>query len=188
MKDIKNTFNLVTIGSMMLDVVFIILGMFLIANPTVGPNVALLLFGILLTVTGLYSIIKFILNNKVIFRFELIYGIVSLIVGLVALFKPFAIVNLVSVLVGIWLILSSVFKFAVAVELRKINVSSWTFDMGISIITIILGILLLVNPLSAYMILSTYVAILIIMYAGVDLVEQLVIRKRANDIIKFLSK
>ena len=60
--------------------------------------------------------------------------------------------------------------------------------MGISIITIILGLLLLINPLSAYMILSTYVAILIIMYAGVDIVEQLVIRKRANTIIKFLSK
>ena len=43
MNDIKKNFNYITIGAMMLDVVFIVLGMFLIANPTVGLNSALML-------------------------------------------------------------------------------------------------------------------------------------------------
>ncbi len=188
MKDIKKSFDLVTIGAMMLDVVFIVLGMFVIANPSVGITSALLLFGLLLSVSGLYSIVKYIINNKSIFKFELIYGIISLIVGLIAIFKPFAIVNLITVLVGIWFIVSSVFKFTLAVELRKVNVDTWTFDMGVSVLTLLLGLLLIINPFHGYIILSTYAAIMIIMYAAMDIVEQLYIRKRANSIIKFFSK
>ena len=188
MNDIKKAFNFITIGTMILDVIFVILGIFLVANPTVGVNASLFLFGVVLIMSGLYSIVKYFTNNRVIFRFELIYGIISLIAGLLAFFKPFAIANLITVLIGSWLIISSVFKFFIANELRRVGIESWTFDMGISVLTIILGIMLIVNPFNGYIILTTYVAILIIMYAGFDLVEQLFIRKRASKIIKFLSK
>ena len=188
MKDIKSGFNLITIGSMVLDLVFIILGIFLISNPSVGLSSALVLFGIILVISGLYSIIKYMVNPRSIFKFELIFGILSLVMGLIAVFKPFAIVNLIAILIGVWLIISSVFKFALSVELRKVNVNTWTFDMGISFLTLILGLLLLINPFSGYIILSTYAAIMIIMYASMDLVEQIYIRKRASKIIKFLSK
>ena len=80
MKDIKKNFNYITIGAMMIDVVFIVLGMFLIANPTVGLNSALMLIGIILLVSGLYAIVKYSINNKNIFKFELIYGIASIVI------------------------------------------------------------------------------------------------------------
>ena len=60
--------------------------------------------------------------------------------------------------------------------------------MGISVLTIILSLLLIINPFSGYIVISTYAAIMIIMYAGMDLVEQFFIRKRAGKIIKYLSK
>ena len=188
MKDIKKSFNYITLGAMILDVLFIILGLFLIINPVAGITSALVLFGVILVVSGLYSILKFLINNRAIFRFELIYGVVSLVVGLLALFKPFAIVNTISVLVGVWLLFSSIFKFAIAIELRRVNIDSWTFDMGISVLTIILSLLLIINPFSGYIVISTYAAIMIIMYAGMDLVEQFFIRKRAGMILKYLSK
>ena len=188
MKDIKKNFNCITIGAMILDVVFIVLGMFLIANPTVGLNSALMLIGIILLVSGLYSIVKYSINNKNIFKFELIYGVASIVIGLIALFKPFAIANLITVLAGFWLIVSSIFKFAISVELKNLNISSWTFDMGLSVLTLFLGLMLVINPFSGYIILSTYAAIMIIMYAASDLVEQIFIRRRANKILKYLSK
>ena len=188
MNDIKKTFNYVTIGTMILDIMFIVLGIFLVANPSVGVNASLFLFGVILMISGLYSIIKYINNNSVIFRFELIYGILSIVVGLIAFFKPFALVNLITVLVGAWLVISSFIKFFVANELRRVGIESWTFDMGISVLTIILGLMLIINPFGGYIILTTYVAILIMMYAAMDLVEQFFIRKRASKIIKFLSK
>ena len=187
MKEIRKNFNLLTIGAMMLDVIIIVLGMFLIANPSVGINSALMLLGIILIVSGLYSLVKYSVNKQIIFRFELIYGIASLVAGLLALFKPFAVANLITVLVGFWLIITSIFKFAVALELKKVNIESWTFDMSLSVITIFLGLLLVINPFRGYIILSTYAAIMLIVYAGVDLVEQLTIRRRANKIMKFFK-
>ena len=187
MKDIKRCFNVVTIGTIILDLIFIILGIFLIANPTVGVDSALMLFGIILLVTGIYSIVKYIMNNQSFFRFELVYGLLSIIVGCFAIFKPFTIVNLITVLLGIWLIISSVFKFGTAIELRKINEDTWTFDLAISALTILLGIMLIINPFSGYMVISTYTGILIMIYAMMDFVEQLFIRKRASRILKYFK-
>ena len=188
MKDIKRSFDLITLGAIVLDAIYIILSIFFIANPSAGPSVALRLFGLLLIVTGIYSIIKYILNGKSIFRFELVYGIISFVVGLLAFYKPFTIANLIAVLVGAWLIVTSAFKFAVSLELRKCNEQSWTFDMGISALTIFLGILLIINPFNGFMVLETYVAVLVAVYAAMDMVEQFFIRKRTNRIVKFLSK
>ena len=177
-----------TIGAMVLDVIFIILGLFFIINPSVGVTSALVLFGVVLIISGLYSIVKYIINGKAIFKFELIYGILSLIIGLLAVFNTSAFANFITTFVGVWLLFSSVFKLVLAAELRRINVDSWTFDLGISALTILLALLLIINPFYGYIVLTTYAAIVVIMYAGFDLVEQLYIRKRANKIIKFLSK
>ena len=188
MKEIKRNFNLITIGTMLIDIVIIILGFFLVANPAVGTNSALILIGIILVVSGLYSIVKYMLNNRVIFKFELIYGILSLITGFLAIYKPFSIINIVTVLIGCWLLLSSIFKFFIAVELKKVKIESYTFDMAISGITAFLGLFLIINPFGSYIYVTTYIAILMIMYAGIDFVEQLTIRKRASKILKFLGK
>lgn len=188
MKDLKSTFNLVTIGSIIMDVLIIILGIFFVSNPTVGLESALLLIGLLLLISGICAIIKYIMNPRSFFKFELLYGLLSIIFGLFAIFKPFGVATLIVVLVGIWLIISSVIKLVMALELRKIKENTWVFDLTVSALTIVLGILILVNPFSSYIILSTYVGVMMMIYAAMDIVEQFFIRKRANTIMKFFSK
>lgn len=188
MKDIKSAFNLITIGSILMDILIIILGIFFVSNPTVGLESALLLIGIILLVSGIYSIIKYIVNPRSFFKFELLYGILSIIAGLFAVFKPFGVATLIVVLVGIWLIISSVVKLVMAIELRKLKEDTWVFDLTVSALTILLGILILVNPFSSYIILSTYVGVMMMIYAAMDIVEQFFIRRRANTIMKFFSK
>ncbi|MBR1416707.1 MAG: DUF308 domain-containing protein [Bacilli bacterium] len=188
MNDIKKAFNLITIGTIILDIIFIIFGIFLISNPTVGLESALLLIGLFLTISGIYSIVKYIINNKVFLRFELPYGILSIIVGLFAIFKPFDVATLITVLTGIWLIITSIIKFTIAVEFRKIKEDTWVFDLTVSVLTILLGIMLIINPFNGYMIISSYAGVLIMIYSAMDIIEQFFIRQRANHIIKFLKK
>ena len=188
MKDIKDTFNLISIGSIILDVLVIVLGIFLMTNPSVGLESALLLIGVLLFISGIYSVIKYILNPKRFFRFELGYGIISIIAGLFAIFKPLDVATLIVVLIAIWLIVSSVIKLIMALELRKIKEDSWIFDLTVSVLVIIIGILLLINPFKSNMILSVYVGVMMSIYASMDLVEQFFIRKRTKIIMKIFSK
>ena len=48
-------------------------------SPAVGEEAALLLIGILLLISGVCSIIKYILNPKRLFKIELGFGIISVI-------------------------------------------------------------------------------------------------------------
>ena len=187
MSDIKKSFNIITIGSIIIDVIIVILGIFLISNPAVGLESALTLIGVLLLVSGIYSIIKFIMNPKSIFKFELIYGILSIIAGSFAMFRPFAVASLIVILVGIWLIVTSLIKLSLALELRKFKEDSWIFDLAVAILTLVLGVLLLINPFSGYIVLSTYVGIMIIIYSSMDAIEQVFIRKRVSTIAKMFK-
>ena len=187
MENIKKSFNLITIGSMVVDFLTVILGLFLIANPSVGAESTLMLIGILLVITGIYSIIKFIMNSRSIFRFELIFGVLSLIAGCFAFFKPFAVASLLAILVGVWLIVSSLIKLSIAIELKKNNEESWIFDLTVAILTLILGVLILINPFKGYMGLTIYIGIMIIIYSAMDIIEQAFIRKRVATITKLFK-
>lgn len=188
MKDIKDNFNLITIGSIIIDLLIIILGIFFITNPSVGLAGALMLIGILLFICGISSIIKYIINPRRFFRFELGFGIISIIAGTFAIFKPIAVETLITIIIAIWLIVSSVVKLIMALELKKIKEDTWIFDLTVAILVIALGILILVNPFKGNMLLSVYIGVMMSMYAAMDIIEQFFIRKRAKAIMQLFEK
>ena len=188
MKDLKKVFNLLTIGSIFMDIVMVLFGVILMLKPSVALDSALKLVGMVLISSGLYSLIKYIASSYKIFLFELIGGILSIVLGILAIIKPFEIVSLIVILVGIWLLISSIVKFAFAIEFRKLKNNSWRFDLVVAFLIFVLSILLLINPFNGYIILSTYAAIMIIIYSSMDIIEQLFIRRRLNEIVKIFKK
>ena len=163
MRDIAKMFNLVTIGTMALDIILVLMGIFLL-------------------VSGAYAIIKYIINPRGIFKLELIYGILSVIAGALAIFKPFDVINFITILVGIWLVINSVVKVVVALEIRK-HSDAWIFDLTVAILTLVLGVLLLVNPFENFVVLSVYAGVMMVVYGAMDLVEQSFISNRAKTLL-----
>lgn len=189
-KEINKNLNLITIGSIIMDVIFIALGVFLIVNPELSTKVSGVLLGILLVVAGLYSIIKYILNmdSAFIFAFELIYGLLSAIAGILIMANPLSLANFITIIVGLWFIISAGIKISIALQFKASKEETWVLNLVIGILTIIIGILLLINPFNAYIVLTTYVGIMLIIYAGMDIVEQFLFRKRAGEVTKILFK
>lgn len=189
-KEINKNLNLITIGSIIMDVIFIALGLFLIINPTLSTKVSGILLGILLVVSGLYAVIKYVLNidSAFIFTFELIYGLLSIIAGILIIANPLSLANFITIIVGLWFIVSAIIKVSLALQFRVFKEETWVLNLVIGLLTILLGILLLINPFSGFIIITTYVGIMLIVYAGMDIVEQFLFRKRASDITKILFK
>ncbi|MBP5469600.1 MAG: DUF308 domain-containing protein [Candidatus Riflebacteria bacterium] len=188
MESIKERLNLITFGTIGIDLLVIALGLFLMTNPAVGLESALLLIGILLLISGISSIIKYIMHPIRFFRFELIYGAISIVAGILAIFKPFEVIALITSLIAIWLIISSIIKLIMAIELKRNKEETWIFDITVAALVIILGILIIFNPFSSSMLLSVYVGVMITIYAAMDIVEQFFIRKRINSICKIFKK
>ena len=189
-KEIDKRLNIMTLGAIGLDVVFIILGIYFATVPEITASVANILIAIVLLVSGIYSLIKFIMNmhENLVFTFELLYGILSIVAGIIIMAKPLALTSLITIFVGIWFIISGAIKATLAIRFKKFKENSWLLNLTIAILTIIIGILLIVNPFKGSLVLSVYVGIMLIIYSSMDIVEKLLLRKRANDIEKIIFK
>lgn len=190
MKEERKIFNTITIGTIILDVLLFILGVYLIIKPTTSAAIIGYISGIMLIVYGIYGIIKFILNmsNRGFFMFEMINGILSIILGVFLMTNPFSLANFITLIVGIWMIVSSVFKAALSLQFKKFNEESWLFCLIVAILTLILGILIITNPFSSTIVLATYIGIMLCIYSAMDILEQFMFRKRVKEITKILFK
>ena len=188
--DISKKLNMFTIGAILIDVLFIALSVFLIVNPELSVNVAGVLIGIVLIISGLAKIIHFLLNSSRAFLYtsNLLFGILSVLVGALITFNPFSLANMISICVGIWLLIASVYKLGITFQFKRNSEQTWFFNFVISILTIFIAILLLVNPFASSIILSIYAGIMIFVYAAMDIVEKLLYRKRFKEIEKILFK
>jgi uncharacterized membrane protein HdeD (DUF308 family) len=188
MKEIKKNLNFITFMAIIVDVLFVVLGIFLVADPELSTKVSGMLIGLVLIVSGIYEIIQFILNidTTFIFTFKLVYGILSIIMGALIISDPFSVANFLTIMVGIWLLISAGIKGTIALQLKYFKEETWLFNLVIAILTIVLGLLLLINPFNGYIILSTYAGIMLVVYAGMDIVEQFLFRKRASEIEKII--
>jgi uncharacterized membrane protein HdeD (DUF308 family) len=186
--EIKKNLNFMTFISIIMDVLFIVLGIFLVANPEMSTKVSGILIGLILMISGTYEIIQYVMNIDAtfIFTFKLVYGILSIIAGFLIISDPFSVANFLTIMVGIWLLVSAGLKVSIAMQLKYFKEETWLFDLVVALLTIVLGILLLVNPFNGYIVLSTYAGIMLVIYAGMDIIEQFLFRKRASEIEKII--
>ncbi len=190
MKESKKIVNTMTIFSIIGDILLLLLGSYFALNPTISASFMGYMFGIALIITGVYNSIKYVVNFEVskFFINSLIYGIISILAGIIIVFNPFSFANIVSIMLGIWLIISSIFRGTLVWQLKKYNEEIWPISLTISLLTLILGILVLINPFESYLLLTTFIGILIACYAASDILQQLLFRKRLNEIIKIFYR
>ena len=185
MKEKKKLFNIATYGQMLIDIILFALGVYSASNPTSSNTVIGVAFGICLSIVGIYNIIKSIFNihKGPFFVVDIVYGILSIIAGIFIIINPLSLTGILSVGIGLWLIISASFKFALALQLRKFAEETWLFSMVISILVLILGIIVMINPFSTALVLTTFVGIMMCVYSSIDFLQQILFRKRVKETI-----
>lgn len=185
MKEKKKLFNIATYGQMLIDVILFALGVYSASNPTSSNTVIGVAFGISLSVVGIYNIIKYIFNvhKGPFFVADIIYGILSIIAGVFIVINPLSLTGILSIGIGLWLIISASFKFALALQLKRFSEETWLFSMVLSVLVLIIGIIVMINPFSTALVLATFVGIIICVYASIDFLQQILFRKRVKEII-----
>ena len=185
---IKNRIKTVVITSFVVDIMLIIFGLFLVCNPLLATEVVNKLVGIFITISGIYSVIKFLLNNKKnpIFTIGLMYGLIAIIFGCIMIIKPLLLASIVTIIIGAWAIIAGVIKLAISLRFKYYEEESWFINMIIAILTVITGLLLIINPFGGTITISVYIGVVIIINAGLDIVEKLILKKRIKEIKKII--
>lgn len=190
MNNIEIKVKKMSMTSIIFSIIFILIGAFLLARPDDAIHLVSYALGIILLVWGLISVVQFFTDKESqnYLEFSFITGVFVLIFGIIILVKPEIIASIIPLLLGVWMLVNGVTKLSYSLTINKNkNAAS---SIIISLIIVIIGILLIINPFSGAEKLVQILGITIIIYSVLDLLECLSIKKaiktkeKVNEIIE----
>ena len=152
---------------LMLGVLFVIMGAYTLLNLEVAFNSFLVAYGIIAIVTGIADI--FLYTNMKTHTgaapsFSMITGIVSIIVGIVVIFVAKTISWVIIFILAIWLVSHCVSRlFNLGFVKSMVGNRAFTLSLIINILGLLLGIVLMFNPLYAVIYVGYIISIYLIL-------------------------
>ncbi|TLG72110.1 HdeD family acid-resistance protein [Culicoidibacter larvae] len=159
-------------------ILLIILGVVAILNPSEAFMVVLMIVGALLLISGIGISIATIINRKFFPRWgwHLVQGIIDIGFGLILLFVPMESMIVLAYCFGAWTILFALLRFISAFDMRRFGFSAWIWQALLAIVLIIVGILIILNPITSFSLLTILVAIFVIIAGFASIIESVAIK------------
>ena len=176
-------------GEIIIDLLLIILGIVYCSNPEISINLTCKTIGLLISVSSIYAIIKYLFDeNLIYYKYDLIYGVISLILGILVFTKPLDSSYIFVIGLAIWLIITSIRKLMVCRLLYKYKDDSFVYVLTISILTLLLGILAIFNPFKASIAFTTLCGLCLIFYGAMNISHMIMLIQYAKKFIKYLKQ
>ncbi len=158
------------------SILMLILAICLIINPLGSINLFIKIFGIILIIDGVVHIIDYCRTEPEvrIMSLGLVEGIFSIISGLLIIFSSNILVGIFPVMMSIWIITKSIFHFQNALNLQTIPHSGWGWLLALSILTFVLGLIIIFNPFSSAVIATRTLGILVVISEVINIIECIV--------------
>lgn len=171
MENMEVRIRKMNITSIIFSIIFILIGSFLLARPEDAIHLVSYALGIILIVWGVISVITFFTDKESqnYLDFVFIVGVFVLIFGIIILVKPDTIASIIPLLLGIWMLINGVTKLSYSLTLN--NNKSALSSIIISLIIVLLGILLIINPFQGAKKIVQILGISILVYSILDLIE-----------------
>lgn len=156
-------------NSIIISIILIVCGLYMVANPINTVNILMITFGCLLVISGLVHLISYfsIKDEYRFFSSELAQAIIYIILGFVLVCNYDNISTLLPIVLGIWIIVESIYKLQISLNIRDIYDSHWGVLLAMSIITGLLGMVILFNPFES---LSLFIRIAGVVVVIVELI------------------
>ena len=186
---IKIGFNRMLIGSIILNILFLLFGIIVYSNPRVSLELLGIFLGVYFIIFGLYAIFEFIArDNNPLYGLNILWGILAIIIGLLAIINPFGISTILTFTLGIYLIIISISKIIDAFKLRKYKYDGWALILVISIILLIFGIFIIINPIISAMEITEVTGIFIILASILEICNSIMLYSKAKDVLELFKK
>lgn len=134
-----------------LSVCYILLGVLFVTQPTITENTICTIIGIAAILLGVIFIAYFFMRRDTTRAYsnDLAVGTVLIIAGIYLITWPSEVVGVLSVLLGFAIVFDSAIKAQYSLELNRVAFRWWWVVLIISIITAVLGILLIFKVFDA---------------------------------------
>ncbi len=145
MEFIKNVFK----NQIISYVVILLLGIILLAFPIETISIGTEIIAGIFIVAGLANIIYFFIDNNPKNKMDTIYFVISLagiILGIYTFMKPLWLITVINIIVGCLLIIGAINNLRYLFKYKVKNYFWWIFTI-LSFVILILGIVVIINPI-----------------------------------------
>ncbi len=181
-------FSKIIVGNIILNVLFLILGLVLFLNSSFSLNVIGVMIGVYVMLFGVFAIYEFLMRKDMpLFSFNIVLGILAIAVGIFTIVNPFKIIKIMTLGLGIYLSIAAIFKIIEALKLKKYGFDGWLVMLSVSALLLILGIVIAVNPMAA-MDIAEAAGLFIILASILEISNLILMFTKAKDIKKLIMK
>lgn len=176
-------------SSICISIMFIIIGIIMVIMPKMSLEILGVILSVILIINGVILMITDIkLNNNFIPVDMLPASILSILLGIMMLIYPNILSIIIPLMLGTWFIMTSIFKIRLTLYLSKIQNTPWLLLMLISILSIVCGFILILNPIDSSVAITLFIGIVIIVYAISDIINMIVLKRNIKNIAKYFKE
>ena len=162
-------------GSIVTCILEIVVGVLLLINPVGFTSGIIIGVGVLLTLSGIVSIVRYFIaepvfaaQNQLLFK-----GLLSVMAGLVCITKHgwfLSAFPLLTVLYAAAMLIQAAAKLQKMADLRRLSMPHWYMPGIAAVLAAVLAAIILINPFSAAVAVWTFVAISLIAEAILEII------------------
>lgn len=158
-----------------LSVIYLALGVFLIAAPGVTLNVVCYLIGGTVLVCGVLQLVRYFTQKDGMFfaPLTLFFGILCLAIGGFLIVRSDIVLRILPVMFGLFVVFDSITRIQNALELRRCQYHNWWVFLLLGMLSIALGILMIANPFATLETLVMAIGVILTIEGALNLASSL---------------
>jgi len=162
-------------------IVAVLFGLAAIVWPSLTALVLVYLFGAFAFVDGIVAVVVSLQERTIVPRWWvlLIEGIVGILIGILTFFSPTVTALALLYLIAAWAIITGILEIAAAFSMRRALVLEWTLAIA-GILSILLGILLAIQPASGILAVVWIIGIYAIVFGVLLIIRAFQFRSAAT--------
>lgn len=191
-KVIKRMENLMIV-SLSLALISVIVGLVYIIGNKFQLTTTVVISSAFITISGLFYIIRYLYDGlgKKVFAIDLIVGVIGVILGIftyVYLYdNSLKVLDTIGVILGVWFLVLAIEKLYYGIKFATSNEETAPLITFIGILIFIMGLLLIFNPFSTFMLITRLMGLFTICAGLLDGMTSMLFRRRAKEILKLFK-
>ena len=137
--------------ALLTGVLYILLGVVALLIPETMERFLGYMIGVILILAGAVSMISYLLRDahQNYYHNDFLHGLIGIVLGIVILYKVNVIISLVPVVLGVLVLISGLSKLQDVIDLKRMEYGNWIVMLVLAIINIVLGLVLIFNPMKS---------------------------------------
>jgi len=167
------------IGSSILAqaIISLLLGLFLLLWPAATPTTLVIILGIYIAASGLFSVLGYFRQKEEERKTTtLIGGIFLVIVAIVLFVVPTLIAAFFALIIGVFVVIGGIANIIRSFEIRKYGGFGWPAILVVNILIVIGGLLIVFNPFGSIILFVSILGIVLIANGAINLFTYFMLR------------